>query len=71
MVGYDERDVAVEVPAPPSMEEISQAVVLLADQHHDLAPLLRVVHVPVEVELPGHVGEAPGKLLGTEREAVG
>jgi hypothetical protein len=54
MVGDHERDLAVQLAAPPAPEEIEQAVVLARDEHRDALGAPRVVQAPLHREGLGH-----------------
>ena len=73
VVGDHAGDVALELARPPAVEEVGQAVVLLArEQHHPLGHV-GVAQVPLHVELGGDGLEGRGQLVGAEagREALG
>ncbi len=60
------HDVALELPRPPAIEEVGDAVVLPVREQHDPLAHVGVGQVPFHVELRRHRFEGGGHLRGTE-----
>ncbi len=71
VVGDHAGDVALELARPPAVEQVGQAVVLLAREQHDPLGHVGVADVPLHVELRGDVLEGGGEFVGAERERLG
>ena len=64
MVGDHQRDLAVQLAAPPAPQQVEQAVVLARDEHGDALGPPRVVQAPLHREALGHrVRERPREVL--------
>ena len=66
MVGDDTGYFAVDVLAAPAIEQIRQAMGLLAHQQDDAFGDAFVDDAPVHFELSGNGGELPAKPIETE-----